>query len=186
MQLKLSKSYSCLKHSKKNLEEKMIIVFAIIPGIFCVFLFKSAYPVDTYKDWAKIIAASLLLAATLVGVLFGLCIPFGGYEEPELVESYEVVSFILDDKAIYAVDGNDECTVFVRVNGITDEGEIALPKLMELEGAYEIVPEEECKMPRVEEYLKRGKGSIWSFAKLEDQILYRIYVPAGTVYSSDE
>jgi hypothetical protein len=165
----------------------MLIVFAIISAILGVLLFASLPRlISTFKEWMKLIVACLLLAATFGGLLFRLFMPCGGYKETQLVESYEVVSFILDDKEIYAVDDNDECTVFIRVKIITAKGEKSSAKLMQLDGATVIVPEEKCKRSRVAEYLERGKGSIWSLAKEEDRTIYRIYVPTGTVYSSDE
>ena len=165
----------------------MLIVFAIISAILGVLLFASLPRlIRTFKEWMKLIVACLLLAGTFMGLLFGLFMPFGGYEEPELIEVYEVVSFILDDKEIYVVDGSDECMVFVRVTVIKAEGYTKSAKLMQLEGECNIVPEENCKMPRVEEYIERGKGSIWSLAKEKERTIYRIYVPTGTVYSSDE
>ena len=163
----------------------MILVFSILAVILSVLLYRNVKAKEyivSFWDWAKLIVCCFLMAGAFFGAIFGIFKPFGGYETPDLIESHEVVSFVLDCEEIYAVDNSDECTVFIKVKSITSEGEISASEIKHLEAPYEIIPEENCKMPRVEKYIERGKGSIWSLNKENDVESYKVYVPVGTVF----
>ena len=167
----------------------MLVVLAIIAAILGVLLqrnMKAKVYIVSFWDWVKTITFCFLIAGAFFGVIFGLFMPFGGHEAPELIESYEIVSFVLDGEEIYTVDDSDECIVFIKVKSITSEGEISTSEIKQLEAPYEIVPEENCKMPRVEKYIERGKGSIWSLSKESDVESYKIYLPVGTVHSTGD
>jgi len=163
----------------------MILLFAVICGVLAWFLLMRGLDGKSVMGWIKTITAAILMAGVFFGVIVGFFIPFGGYEEPVLTESYEITSCVIDGKEVYAIDNNGECIILTKVKERTAYGEVSFIDVESLEENYVIIPEENCQMPRFEKYLKVGKGSIWSLAKEQDVETYKIYVPTGTIYLSN-
>ena len=132
----------------------------------------------------KIVPAGVLIALGAGGMLVGSCTPFGGYEDPVLTETYELAPTIVDGEEVYAVCDNDECIFYLKKEAISAEGKKTVIEPKYLFNNFEVNPEKNCKMPRVEIYVQNGKSTIWTFEQYDPKTIYKLYVPEGTIFEA--
>lgn len=168
-------------------------MISLLIGIFCgclaVIFFAKMFTLGNKEVAAWWYLAMGAVCLILSFVSCGICYlePFGGYEEPQLISTSEVTFVSFEGQDVYVIDDGANIICYEKVEVITADGrEYKMnPKIL-FESTVEIIPEKECQMPRIEEYLIKGKSSFpWTFAKENDKTVYKIYVPEGTILETE-
>ena len=127
---------------------------------------------------------AFILGAGILGVLFGMFIPLKGYEEPQLISTTEATCISYEEEDIFVFYDNETVLFYKKYEVINIDGkEYEMKPQILLRDQIEIIPEKDCKMPRIEKYLIKGKSSYpWGVATQMDKTMYKIYVPEGTIW----
>lgn len=158
----------------------MIFLLAVVLFILGVVLLVKA----NTQDVTKIIAGCLLVILSFCLCLLACYIPYV-YEEPVLTDSHELSMTVIDGREIYVSNAGDEYVFYTKTEVVSVEGKKTVVNFNYSDGDVEIITEQNCKMPRVEIYLQKGKTSFWTSFTGRTKNMYKIYVPEGTIFESD-
>lgn len=158
----------------------MIFLLAFVLFILGVVLLVKA----NTQDATKIIAGCLLICLSGGCDLASVYIP-SVYEEAVLTDSQELTMTVIDEREIYVFNAGDEYVFYTKTEVVSGEGKKTVINFNYSESDVEIITEQNCKMPRVEIYLQKGKASFWTGFTGRTKNTYKIYVPEGTIFESD-
>lgn len=160
-------------------------------GILClglsIFFLVQVFTLGNKKKvaWAYLAMWAVCFILGIFASGLGYMEPFGGYEEPQLISTSEATFVSYEGYDIYVIEDGESiiCYEKVKANGV----EYKMNPQILSESTVEVISEKDCKIPRIEEYLIKGKSSFpWSIAKEKDKTEYKIYVPEGTILKVEE
>lgn len=158
-------------------------------GILClglsIFFLVQVFTLGNKKKvaWAYLAMWAVCFILGIFASGLGYMEPFGGYEEPQLISTSEATFVSFEGQDVYVLDDGENIICYEKVEGRQYKMN---PKIL-FESMVEVIPEKDCKIPRIEEYLIKGKSSFpWSIAKENDKTEYKIYVPEGTILETED
>lgn len=164
----------------------ILLGVGIVLIVLAVVLLRKTYvdSVKNFRDFVYVVIVAGVFAAGVLGVLFGMFVPLRGYEEPQLISTTEATFISYEEEDIYLFYDDKTVLCYEKTEVISANGKDyeMKPKIFSRDDV-EIIPVEDCKMPRIEKYILNGESSFpLGLATKISKTQYKVYVPEGTIW----